>query len=488
MSDEPGIRPAPSKGGGDASAEGGPPGIALESEKLLPVRVGRNATLTLRAQRLGGYAGSMRATALDVPAGYQVSQASAPAGTSTAELRLEISALAYKEPRRSSVRIEVRGFGPAPVLAYAEVELAPFFGPPTFDEADREGSPVLSRGGRSATHAIGDPRGLLLLTSGDAAANGCEVSRFEDSGARDFAYAGTGVAVVGGAGDGCARLARQGRATLVLGVRGGGAGFVARLRDDGSVDAAFADGGVLALPARATAWGVDTAGRILVASLVDAETVLKRYLADGAEDPAFNPTILRAPPKDIVIDDAGRTYVLSGHDGALVVHRVGVGGGLDAWGEMGGGFALPRELARSYVPARITLDGAGRLLVAGSVEVDWSETDATLSRVLTEGPQLDETFALAAGGELRWACGRSATVDAIATDVGGSVWVAAGGWQPSSDPYAVVRHFGADGAVRNVPSAPKGTVDRAVGVVARGDGTAVVAAQTAAGPALFRVR
>jgi uncharacterized delta-60 repeat protein len=266
---------------------------------------------------------------------------------------------------------------------------------------------VLDSGG-VASAPVGDadalPRALAVAPDGtavvasDAVRGGAAaiaVSRFAPGGGAPVT---SFVAVPGRAATAAGVAIDPSGRAVVAGTAQGGAGtegLVTRLLPDGAPDPSFGGGAPVILPGgmqlRALALGPD--GAALLAGSVRAplrsELAAVRVLPDGTRDASFGLGGLATAPagtadafaSGAAIDPAG-TVVLAGaaSDGGAAttaLARLSTSGGIDP--TFGSAGVLAPSASTEGRSAAVTIDSAGRLLVAGSVFADGRE-QLTLAR------------------------------------------------------------------------------------------------------------
>jgi uncharacterized delta-60 repeat protein len=276
---------------------------------------------------------------------------------------------------------------------------------------------------------------------------------------------------------------------------------VLRLTTDGSTDSGFGGGSGVTFDAGghdvATAIALQADGKLVATGFGagaagHGQTLVRRFLADGAQDPAFAPYReafgVDDAPTAIVAQDAGATVVVGnskvGTDNDIVLLRLGDDGTPDD--DFGIDGATVSDLGRRSVAGGLVAPSAGKPIVVGSERVGSRDVaaafryqdDGAAGSIPTEGLLLD-----AFGGLHGWSAGCLGAPSAFA---GSPYWP---GWDiargvavlPGSRGIVVDAYGGAKGftfddgaghapAVRGTPYWPGWDIVRGVAVVPDGTG------------------
>jgi len=171
---------------------------------------------------------------------------------------------------------------------------------------------------------------------------------------------------------------------------------------DGTLDATFGTGGVVTTDFggddRVQGLTVQGDGKLVIAGSTDngSDIIVARYnAADGSLDTTFDGDGKRfvdfagqsAGAADVAVEASGKVVVSGATGGNAVVVRLTAAGATDATYAGGAGYRTV-DFGGADTSLRMTLDGAGRAVVAGRTNV---AGDAFLFR-LTTGGDLDTTF------------------------------------------------------------------------------------------------
>lgn len=219
-----------------------------------------------------------------------------------------------------------------------------------FGSRDRE---ALSLGRLAPQRIVSDSRGRTLLL-GRPGPSSTALARLTPHGARDPSFAEEGIVRLGFS---VADIAIQGNGRIVAagyGPRPGGSGMrmlVARLRDDGTLDASFGVGGIATVELgkpneEALSIAVASGGKIVIGGSSGTlysrfsadETAVARLEPDGALDPTFGdggwvrfniPNSFSAPARDVaILPSGGIVAAITREDGVLEVAQLGPRGAL----------------------------------------------------------------------------------------------------------------------------------------------------------------
>ena len=246
---------------------------------------------------------------------------------------------------------------------------------------------------------------------------------------------------------------------------------IARFRPDGSLDPTFGPAGSGRVFTRmgdpfsrfsaARGLVIDSAGRLIVAGEGGpngqaAQFAAARYLPDGTLDPTFGEDGTVFVPMGtggsagwaVAIDSAGRV-VMAGYalaaigsaDADVAVARLLPDGTPDA--DFGVGGSVVTRIGDYFDYARgLTIDGAGRILVAGAVGLAFPDGDFAVLRYTSAG-ELDPTFG--ADGIVSHPFGeRSGHASEVMEDAAGRIVAVGTGWNGTDQDVALAR-FLADG-------------------------------------------
>jgi uncharacterized delta-60 repeat protein len=234
------------------------------------------------------------------------------------------------------------------------------------------------------------------------------VARFNADGTPDLSFGSTGrVTVPVGDGDDVGRavaIDASGRIVVVgyTFISGGDSDFaLARLNPDGSLDLSFGTGGVVVTPYgtgadQAHCVAVYSSGKIVIAGTADVGGVvfaLAQYSADGSLDGSFGtvgkvttPIGAGAIANDLAIDGAGRIVVAGSSQNAngnsrFTVARYTTGGILD--GSFGTGGIVSTAMSSGDIGNGVAIDALGRIVTAGYSSINGS--DFSLARYSDNG-------------------------------------------------------------------------------------------------------
>jgi len=222
------------------------------------------------------------------------------------------------------------------------------------------------------------------------------VVRYRADGTLDETFSSDGIRLLPAADDRfVVDLAPQGKGRLLVLVRGSVSGSaLLRLLPDGALDPAFGGGdGTVNLPSgsRPVALAV-RAGRIVLLAHEGGASVLRRYLLAGNLDGAFgggdghlaivDEQIGDTSPLDVAIQPGG-AIVVAAANGDLQAFRVTSAGVLD--GTFNGTIPVV-ELggAGDDEIAGIAVDGLGRIVLAGTLELGAGQADPFIARMVAD--------------------------------------------------------------------------------------------------------
>jgi uncharacterized delta-60 repeat protein len=276
----------------------------------------------------------------------------------------------------------------------------PVFGDPSeLDPSFGDGGRVTSTVASSAAAVTVQPDGRIVVAAGTL------VLRYDAAGALDPSFGAGGVASLP-AGVGAGSLALQSDGKIVAAGTADERFGVLRLASDGTLDATFGVGGVVATElvdpdpefAGAHAVALLPDGRIVVGGSSGTMLVVARYDATGALDPSFGTagiaTLTDQRDTSALAVQADGKIVAAATSG-FVVARFDADGTLDDGFGEGGLVTLSLGPLGGGIVNDLTLDGAGRIVAAGSVTVSLfpvgGSSNFHIVRLTPDGA-LDTTF------------------------------------------------------------------------------------------------
>jgi uncharacterized delta-60 repeat protein len=343
----------------------------------------------------------------------------------------------------------------------------------------------------------------------DPVSRSCAIARLVPNGAFDPTFGGGSVVLQTVAGSPCRYQAIAFQADGKIVVAGKvdqytePRAILARYLDDGQLDQAFGDHGiVLSSPqSSATSLIVDEAGRIVVAGVVgpadddsSAAWYVNRYLSDGTPDPAFGAGGVAAP----VFSQSGYdvAYGIAMHtNGALVVAgsvatsfedkaRLGIVL-YESGGEKDQTFGTAGEVSFSVgeesLAAGVAVDSTARILLAGLRDTARSQKADGLVIRLTPTGELDPSFGT--GGVVVDRRGPPLIYAQVATDAAGNVLAFGYEQDPVTGSKAVLARYNSGGmrdpafgvAGFGAPLLLTGTQQVGISMVVQPDGRPIVA-------------
>jgi uncharacterized delta-60 repeat protein len=232
---------------------------------------------------------------------------------------------------------------------------------------------------------------------------------------------------------------------------------VARLMPNGLFDETFDGDGKAILnfgfQDYSTAMLVDSTGRIIVVGTItnagNSDFGVARLNGDGSPDTSFDldgKTLVDFSPTDdgegIALDSQGRIVIAgvadNGAGNDFAVARLNADGSLDTSFASGGRALI--DFGGNDSAFAVTVDAAGRIIVAGSSDTGTS-AEFAVARLNADGA-LDTTFT--ESGLARVNVGASGTAFAVAVDGAGRILLAGDGYEGSERTFAVVRLIGGD--------------------------------------------
>lgn len=325
-----------------------------------------------------------------------------------------------------------------------------------------------------------DPTGRMIVVGttstpiGDAE---LVIARYLPDGSLDTSF-GTGGIVKSSAGSPHAVALDSAGRIVVAGQRDGPSGtdvLVARFLTNGAPDASFGGGSGIVITDftgnfdSAEAVAVDGSGRIVIGGGTP-HVLVARYLENGDLDTSFgggdgyfvetmnDPTtgFLFMGLEDMALDAAGR---IVGVGGGFVAMRFLASGALDT-GFGGGDGMVGHRVENGDQATAVTIDGAGRILVAGSTGSSWAETPSAFDVGVvryTESGTLDTGFGDGDNMAVAPDVGGFESAQGIAVDGNGRIVTGGATYDGSATDFFVARFLpsgqisgsfgGGDGAV-----------------------------------------
>lgn len=318
------------------------------------------------------------------------------------------------------------------------------------DSSDRSDAMALDASGRAVVV------GTTSTPIGDAE---LVIARYLADGSLDPSF-GTGGIVKSNAGyphsvalDGAGRI-------VVAGQRDGPSGtdaMVARFLASGAPDTSFGGGDGVVITDftgnfdSAEAVAVDGSGRIVIGGGAP-HVLVARYLENGDLDTSFgggdgyfvetmnDPTtgFLFMGLEDMALDAAGR---IVGVGGGFVAMRFLASGALDT-GFGGGDGMVGHRVDNGDQATAVTIDSAGRILVAGSTGSSWAETSSAFDVGVvryTEAGTLDTGFGDGDSMAVATDAGRFESAQGIAVDANGRIVTGGATYDASTTDFFVAR-------------------------------------------------